>query len=129
MPNVAPTFTRFVGQGGSMFAITDVWHTIQSIIHSADLITLVIMAVVAIGAGFLMQEMGSIISATVIALIVFAIIKFVYAIALQHADASALVMADWKSFETLQMLLVLAYAVVFGVVIAIVSTVRNLVFG
>ncbi|HWA30106.1 MAG TPA: hypothetical protein VG867_03360 [Rhizomicrobium sp.] len=112
-----------------MFAITDIWTTIQSIVHSADVVTLIMMAVVAIGAGFLMQEMGSIISTTVLALIVFAIVKFIYAIALQHADASALMTADLKAFETMQMLLVVSYAIIFGVVIAIVSTVRNLVFG
>ncbi|MGN6516198.1 MAG: hypothetical protein ACTHLR_10215 [Rhizomicrobium sp.] len=112
-----------------MFAIMDVWHTIQNIVHSADMITLIIMAIVAIGAGFMMQELGSLISTTVVALVVFALVNFLRAVVLQHADLTGLATADWKAFETMQMLLVLSYAIMFGVVIAIVSTVRGLVLG
>jgi hypothetical protein len=112
-----------------MFAIMDVWHTILGIVHSADMITLGLMAVVAIAAGFMMQELGSIISTTIVALVVFALLTFLRAVVLQHADISGLATADWKAFQTMQMLVVFSYAVLFGVVIAVVSTVRGLVLG
>jgi len=112
-----------------MFALMDIWHTIQNIVHSADTIQLALMAVVAIIAGFMMMELGSLISVTVIALIAYAIVNFIYAIVLQKADVTGLLTADWKAFEAMTALLVLSYAIMFGVVIAIVSTVRGLVLG
>ena len=110
-----------------MSAVMDIWNTIVHVITSADTITLVLMVVVAAVAGFLMQEMGSILSATVIALVAFGLLTYLRAILLQHADASALATSDWHSFLGLQMQLVLAYAIAFGVVIAIVHTIRNMV--
>ena len=112
-----------------MFALTDIWNTIQSIVHSADTIQLVLMAVVALGAGFMMMELGSVVSMTVVALIVYAILNFIRAIVLQHADITGLLTADWKAFEVMTGLVILSYAILFGVVIAIVSTVRGLVLG
>jgi len=112
-----------------MFALTDIWHTILNIVHSADTITLVLMAVAAIAAGFLMQEMGAVVTTTIVALIAFAVLNFIRAVALQHADAGALLTADWKAFEAMQALVLLSYAILFGVVIAVVSTVRGLVLG
>jgi hypothetical protein len=116
-------------KGERMSALTDIWNTILHILHSADTITLVIMAVVAIGAGFLMQELGSLVTTTIGALVVFAVVNFIRAIALQHADASALAQADWHVFGTMQMLLVLAYFIIFTVVIAIVSQIRSVAMG
>jgi hypothetical protein len=107
----------------------DVWNTILHIITSSDTITLVLMAVVALGAGFLMQEMGSLISTTVIALVAFSLLVYLRAIALQGAKAGPLAQADWHQFLGLPMQLVLAYAIAFGVVIAIVSAIRNTVLG
>jgi hypothetical protein len=112
-----------------MFALTDVWNTILHIVHSADTIQLVLMAVVALGAGFMMMELGSVATMTIVALIIYAVLNFLRAIVLQHADAGALLTADWKAFETMQALLLLSYAILFGVVIAVVSTVRGLVLG
>lgn len=112
-----------------MFALMDIWHSIQGIVHSADTIQLVLMAVIAIIAGFMMMELSSLISVTIIALIAYAIANFIYAIVQQHADVTGLLTADWKVFEAMTALLVLSYAIMFGVVIAAVSTVRGLVLG
>jgi hypothetical protein len=112
-----------------MFALMDIWHTILNIVHSADTIQLVLMAVVAIGVGFMMMELGSVVTMTIVALVIYAVLTFIRAVALQHADAGALMTADWKAFETMQTLVLLSYAILFGVVIAVVSTVRGLVLG
>ncbi|HEY2034486.1 MAG TPA: hypothetical protein VGH02_12445 [Rhizomicrobium sp.] len=112
-----------------MFALTDIWQTILNIVHSADPITLVLMAVAAIGAGFMMMDLSGVVTSALIALIAFAVLNFIRAVALQHADAGALLTADWKAFEAMHGLVLLSYAILFGVVIAIVSTVRSLVLG
>jgi hypothetical protein len=112
-----------------MFALTDIWNTIQTIVHSADTIQLVLMAVVALGAGFMMMELSSVVSTTLIALVAYAILNFLRAIVLQHADITGLLTADWKAFEIMTGLVILSYAILFGVVIAVVSTIRGLVLG
>ena len=112
-----------------MFVLTDIWNAILHIIHSADVITLGLMVLAALAAGFMTMELGSIVMMTIGALIVFAILTFIRGVALQHADASALLTADWHAFETMQALTLLAYGIIFGIVIAVVSTIRNTVMG
>ncbi len=62
--------------------LMDIWHTIHSILTTSDLITLGIMAVVAIGAGFMMQSFGSIVTTTLVALVAFALVGYVRAVTL-----------------------------------------------
>jgi hypothetical protein len=112
-----------------MFALTDIWNTFQHIVHSADAIQLALMAVVAIGAGFMMMDLSGIVTTTLIALIGYAVLVFLRAIVLQHADAMGTLTADFKALEAMQTLVLLSYAIMFGVVIAIVSTIRGLVLG
>jgi len=112
-----------------MSAVMDIWNTILHLINTSDKITLLLMVVVALAAGFLMQEVGSILSTTIVALIAFALLVYLRAIVLQGAKAGDLAQADWHAFLGLPMQLVLAYAILFGVVIAIVSTIRNTVLG
>ena len=112
-----------------MFALMDIWHTILNIVHSADTIQLVLMAVVALGAGFMMMELGAVVTTTLIALVAYAVLTFILAVVLQHADAGALLTADWKAFEAMTALALLSYAILFGVVIAVVSTIRGRVLG
>jgi hypothetical protein len=107
----------------------DIWNTILHLVTTSDKITLLLMVVVALGAGFLMQELGSILSTTVVALIAFGLLVYLRAVALQGAKAGPLAQADWHAFLGLPMQLVLAYAIIFAVVIAIVSSIRNVAFG
>ncbi len=109
-----------------MSALLDLWHSINGIFTSSDLITLAIMAVVAIGAGILMQTMASIVTATFGALVIFAVAVFVRA-AIKAKDAEMLASSDWHNLLGLQLRSLIAYAIAFGVVIAITHTVRTLV--
>lgn len=112
-----------------MSAVMDIWNTIVHLITTADAITLLLMAVVVLAAGFLMQEVGSILSTTIVALVAFGLLVYLRAIVLQGAKAGDLAKADWHAFLGLPMQLVLAYAIMFGIVIAIVSSIRNAAFG
>ncbi|HEY5337209.1 MAG TPA: hypothetical protein VIJ85_03315 [Rhizomicrobium sp.] len=112
-----------------MFVLMDVWNTILHIVHSADLFTLGLMALAAIGAGFMTMELSGVLTTSLAALIGFAVLMFLRAVLLQHADASALLTADWHAFATMQALMLLAYVIIFAVVIGVVSTIRNAVFG
>jgi|WetSurMetagenome_2_1015567.scaffolds.fasta_scaffold725831_2 hypothetical protein len=109
-----------------MSALMDIWHTIQAVVTSADYWTLGAAILVVIVAGFIMESLGSLISVTLVSLLIFVLIKFVLAMTMGgHHDAEALAVADWQAFVDLKMLTLLAYAIVFGVLIAVVNLIRS----
>jgi hypothetical protein len=110
-----------------MSVIMDIWHTVNGIVMSADMITLVIMAVVALGAGFMMQSLSAIVTTTFVALLAFALATYVRAVVAGHQNAAAFAQTDWHYFLSLQMLTLIAYALTFAVVIGIVHFARSLI--
>lgn len=111
-----------------MSALMDIWHAIQALVTSADYWTLGAAILVVIVAGFIMESLGSLISVTFVSLIVFVLLKYVLALTIggQH-DAEALATQYWQAFVDLKMLTLLAYVVVFGVLIAVVNMIRSVV--
>lgn len=110
-----------------MSALTEIWHAIHAIITSADPITLGIAIVVALAAGFVMEGFNSIITTTVAALVGFAALGYVRAVTLGKQEAVAYAHTDWHNFLGLSMMTLVAYAVIFAVLIAIVHFVRSAV--
>lgn len=109
-----------------MSALLDLWHSVVGIVTAGDWITLAIMAVVALATGFMMQNIGSIVSATVGAMVVFAIATFIRA-AVGAKDAIALAQTDWHNLQAVTVHSLLAYAIAFAIVIGVVHFVRSLV--
>jgi hypothetical protein len=109
-----------------MSEVMNLWHSITAIITSSDIVTLIIMAVVAIGAGFAMSGMGSLVTATFGALVLFGVATFVRA-AIAGKSAATLAQTDWHNLLAMQVQTLLAYAIAFAVVIAIVHTIRSIV--
>ncbi|MEI9996572.1 MAG: hypothetical protein WDM91_18385 [Rhizomicrobium sp.] len=107
--------------------LMDIWHAIHDVVLSANWVTLAIMAVIALGAGYLMQSFGSVISTTVVALVAFALVEYAVAVTVGKQNPSAYASADWQAFQNLHMLTLLAYGVVFGVAIAVAHTARTLI--
>ena len=110
-----------------MSVLNDLWHTMHGIVLSADTVTLVIMAVIALGAGFIMQSFGSIVTTTFVALLAFALAGYVRAVTAGGQNAAAYAQTDWHGFLGLQMLTLVAYSVTFAVIIAVVHFLRSLV--
>ena len=109
-----------------MSVLMDIWSAVHGIILTSGMVPLIIMAVIALAAGFMMQNFSSILSATVIAMIAFALATFGYAVA-RGASAAASAQADWHNFLGLHTLTLLAYAITFAVAISVVHVVRSLV--
>jgi len=107
--------------------LMDIWHAIHDVVVSSDWKTLAIMAVIALGAGYMMQGFGSVVSTTVVALVAFALVEYAVAITIGKQNPSAYATADWKSFQELHMLTLLAYGLIFGVAIAVAHTARSLI--
>lgn len=110
-----------------MSFLMDIWHAVQGIVTTSGLMTLIVMAVIALGAGAMMQSLGSVVSTTLVALIAFALVEYVLAITLGKQNASAYATTDWQAFQALHMLTLLAYALLFGVVIAVAHAARSLI--
>lgn len=110
-----------------MSALMDLWHTMHGIVVSSDIVTLVIMAIIALGAGFMMQSMSSIVTTTFVALIAFALAGYVRAVTAGGENAAAYAQTDWHGFMGLPMMTLVAYAVTFAIVIALVHVVRSLI--
>ena len=109
-----------------MSVLMDIWSAVHGIITTSGMVPLILMAVIAVAAGFMMQNFSSILSATVIAMLAFALATYAYAVA-RGASAAASAQADWHNFLDLHMLTLVAYAVTFAVAIGVVHFVRSLV--
>jgi hypothetical protein len=109
-----------------MAVLLDIWHAVHAIATTSDLITLALMLVIAAGAGFMMHNLSSIVTTTVIALVAFALALYVRAVLLGGENAAAYATRDWQAFQSLHMLTLLAYGLTFAAVIAIVHLVRVL---
>ena len=109
-----------------MPVIVDIWNTVHAIILSSGMVALIMMAVIALAAGFMMQSFNSIVTTTFVALLAFALTSYAYAVA-RGANAAASAQADWHSFLDLHMLTLVAYALTFAVAIGIVHFVRSLI--
>lgn len=110
-----------------MSALTDLLNSVIAIVTSGDWITLAIIAVIAIAAGFMMQGLSSLINTTVIALVIFGLALFVRGITMGGQNAAALAESDWHALLAWNIAGLLAYAILFAVVIAVVQVVRSLV--
>ena len=111
-----------------MSAVLDLWHSILAIFTSGDYVSLAIMIVIALAIGFMMQELSSIITATVGALVLFGVATYVRAIvSVKNANATALAQSDWHDLLALTVHSLLAYAIAFAIVIGVVHVLRSLV--
>jgi hypothetical protein len=113
--------------GGIMAYLLDVWHAIHSIVTTSDIITLALMALIAAGAGFMIESFSSIVSATVVALIAFALASYLRAVIVGGQSAEQFASKDWQAFQSLHMLTLLAYALSFAAIIAVTHLARTLI--
>ncbi|HEY5048153.1 MAG TPA: hypothetical protein VII49_09055 [Rhizomicrobium sp.] len=107
-----------------MSDLPDLWHSIVGIVVSSDAARLSIIAVVAIGAGFAMQRISSLVTVTVGALVLFGLAVFVLD-TLGGKSAASLAQSDWHNLLAMPVQTLLAYAIVFAVAIAAVYAVRS----
>jgi hypothetical protein len=110
-----------------MASLMDFWHGIISIFTSADMITLGIMIVIVLAAGFIMQGFEALATTTLVALVLFGLAGYVRAVALNGANAAELAEKQWHGFLTMPVQTVIFYAIAFAVGIGIIHTVRTLV--
>lgn len=99
--------------------------SIKGIFATNDLVSLAIMAIIAVSAGVAMQRLSAIITATVGAMALFAVATFLRAATLGGKNASALMQTDWHGLLLLQAQVLFAYAICFAAIIALAHSVRT----
>ena len=112
-----------------MSIIMDLWHAIVGIVTTSNLIPLIIMLVIAVAAAFMIEGLGSLVSATVLALIVFGLATTIYTAATAKGGAnwSGMPQADWTALHQFTVASLIAYAILFAVVIGVINFVKSLV--
>lgn len=111
-----------------MAALLDLWHSIIAIVTTGDWLTLAIMAAIALAVGYMMENFGSIVTSTFVALVAFGLVTYVVAVAkVGGKNAGTLAETDWHNLLGLTVHSLLAYAIVFAVVISLAHVVRSLV--
>ncbi|HEY1630291.1 MAG TPA: hypothetical protein VGF56_03200 [Rhizomicrobium sp.] len=110
-----------------MSALTDIWNTITGIIHTSDVIALVIMAVIAIAVAWFSQGMGSILTSVLIALVADGVVTVIRGIVQggSKTDFGTLLSTDWHNAMIMPTQTLLAYAIIFGVVIGVVGAIKS----
>jgi hypothetical protein len=112
-----------------MSVLMDVWNAIHAILFGANWMSLVAMALIVIFAGYVIENFSSVVTATLIALIAFALVEYALAVFVHKQDAATYATADWKAFQVLPTLTLLAYGLIFAVGIGIAHTARTLILG
>lgn len=110
-----------------MSSLMDMWNGIVSIFGSADMITLGILIVIVLAAGFIMQGFDALVTTTVVAMILFGLAGYVRAVALNGQNAAQLAESQWQGFLGMTMHTLLAYAITFAVGIGIIHLIRTIV--
>jgi hypothetical protein len=112
-----------------MSALTDIWNTIHGIITTSDWIALVIMAVIAIGLAWISEGLGSLLQSAILALIAFGVATIIRG-AVQggsKTDFGTLLQTDWHNAIVMPTQTLLAYTIIFAVVIAVVGIVKSVI--
>jgi len=108
-----------------MSALMDIWHSTLGLFTSGDMISIAIIVVIALAAGFFMESVGSLVTTTFLALVVFGIATYVRAMVMNKGDAGALAQTDWSHLLKLTVHDVLPYVIVFAVLITLVNVARS----
>jgi hypothetical protein len=105
--------------------MTDVWNTLATNFGGFDGITYAIMAIIVVGAAFMMPTMAAIVTATCGGLLIFGFAVFLRAV-MAAKDAPSVAREDLAYGLTLPLRTLLVYGAAFCFSIAIVHGVRML---
>jgi len=105
--------------------MADFGNTLAPVFYSFDGLTYAMMAIVVVGAAFMMPNMSAIVTTTVTALAIFALAVFSRGV-LGAGDARVLAREEWMNLLTMQLHTLLVYAAVFAFAISTVHAIRSL---
>jgi len=107
-----------------MSALIDTWNSVGAAFAPFDAVTFALMAVFVVGAGYMMDNVASILTFTFGTLVIFAFAVFARA-AWNTNDIETLARSDWNALLALQLHSLAPYALVFGLLIALVYALKS----
>jgi hypothetical protein len=114
--------------GGLMDGLTTILHEmlgiLQRVFGGADSVSLLIMFVVIVAAGFALGETRRIIQVTIGALSIFGLLRLGYTIT-QGANPIALPTTAWNDLKVMSVGDLVVYFLAFAIVITVVHIIRN----
>lgn len=111
-----------------MSILQEMWSIVMSVFNNASNISLIIMLVVLVGAGFMLGDLRRLFRVTMGALIIFGLLSLAYTIT-QGADPMALPGTAWADLKQMTVgnlvVMFMAFAIVISVIHLIGSTVGS----
>ncbi|MBV9046581.1 MAG: hypothetical protein JO348_04320 [Alphaproteobacteria bacterium] len=112
-----------------MSFLMEIWGAVHAILTTSDVITLGMIAVLGLAAGFVMMSPATVIQTALLADLALALLKYAQAVTLGKQNASATATAYWKAFQAFHMMDLLAYTLIFVVLILVSHIARTLILG
>jgi hypothetical protein len=106
--------------------LQEMWDIVMRVFGGADSISLIIMLVVAVGAGMALGGFGRIVQVTVGALVIFGLLRLAYTLT-QGAQATALPQTAWNDIKVMSVGDLVVYFLAFAIVISAIHVIRNAV--
>ncbi|HEY2068680.1 MAG: hypothetical protein WBQ17_02460 [Rhizomicrobium sp.] len=112
-----------------MSVLTELWRSMHVILAAADWITLAMLVIVTVAAAFLTEGFATFVTSVFIALVVFAAAVFARAAIMgdSKGDITGLALSEWNTVMSWKIEMLLAYVIIFAVLIGLVSTIRRVV--
>ena len=107
-----------------MNILQEMWSIVMSVITNASPISQIIMAVVVVGSGLLLNNMGRLFRVTVGALIIFGLLSLGYSVT-QGADPTALPGTAWADLKQMTVGNLVVMFIAFAIVISMVHVVSS----
>jgi hypothetical protein len=111
-----------------MSSFIDIWHDIQGILTGSDWLTLGAIVIIATSLAFMTEGFSMLITSTFVALVAFGVVMIARSIFIAggKTDAAGLIQDDWHAFMDWQVHLLLAYAIIFALLIALAGSIRRM---
>jgi hypothetical protein len=111
-----------------MSELMDLVHSVEAIVLGGDYVGLAIMVVIAFAVGWMIPNLGGLISGTVGALVLFALATLARnAVASHGKDVGGLAESGWNHLMHVAVHDMLVYAIAFAILITVVNIIRSVV--
>jgi hypothetical protein len=108
-----------------MFAISEIWSAVRHLVLAADPIALILAFVAAVVAGLTLRRLHDLAFAVAAALAGFALLCYLYVVAATGAKMGAAARASVTAFLDMRMAVLIAYVLLFAILIGVVYALRR----
>ncbi len=108
-----------------MFAISEIWSAVRHLVLAADPVVLIMAFVAAVAAGIALRKLRDLALAVAAALAGFALLCYLYAVTAAGAKMGAAARASVVAFLDMKVVVLIAYALLFAILVGAVYALRR----